>query len=321
MKLDFKFVFFGTPEFAAIILEKLIEADFLPQAVVCNPDKPVGRKKIITPPPVKQSILNLESGIRNKIKIFQPEKLSDIKSQLSDVNCQLFIVAAYNKIIPKEFLEIPRFGSIGVHPSLLPKHRGPSPIQTALLNGDEKTGVTLFLMDEKVDHGPILVAQELEFSIYPPAPTLPTSPRLRGTSRRAGNFQFSVLQHELAELGADLLIETLPDIENKIKNARPQDETLATFTKKFKTEDAFVRFADLKKSMEESGETAAIIERKIRAFNPEPGVFAFFEKNGRPLRIKILDAVLKEGKLVLTKIQPEGKTVINDLNAIKQYVD
>ena len=301
MKLDFKFVFFGTPEFAAIILEKLIEANFLPQTVVCNPDKPVGRKKIITPPSVKQSIAHQISSIKNKIEILQPEKLdSSIKHRISNIEPDLFIVAAYNKIIPKEFLEIPRFGSIGVHPSFLPKHRGPSPIQTALLNGDEKTGVTLFLMDEKVDHGKII--SNLKYQI-------------------SNLDNYEILMRKLAELSADLLIETLPKFVKGEITPQIQNETMATFTKKFKTEDAFVRFADLKKSMGEGGETAAIIERKIRAFNPEPGAFTFSEKNGRPLRIKILDAVLKEGKLVLTKIQPEGKTIINDLNAIKQYVD
>ena len=155
-----KFVFFGTPEFAAIILEKLIKAGFIPEAVVCNPNQPVGRKKIITSPPVKQVILNLESGIKNKIKILQPEKLLDIKSQLSVVNCQLFVVAAYAKILPKEILEIPRLGTIGVHPSLLPKYRGATPIQTAILNGDEITGTTIFLIDEKMDHGAIIANSE-----------------------------------------------------------------------------------------------------------------------------------------------------------------
>lgn len=295
MESGFKFVFFGTPKFAAIILENLIKAGFSPQAVVCNPDKPAGRKKIITPPPTKVS------AQKYNIPVLQPEILTDCKLQITNYKPDFFIVAAYAKIIPGEILKIPRLGAVGVHPSLLPKYRGPSPIQTTILESEGETGVTLFLMDEKVDHGPILAQQKLEFSI--------------------SDFQFLKLHDALGELSADLLIEALPKFIKGEITPQIQDENRATYTKKFKTEDVFTQFADLKKAMEEGGETAAIIERKIRALNPEPGVFTFVEKNSRLLRIKILDAVLKEGKIVLTKIQPEGKKIIDDLNLIKQYVE
>ena len=281
-----KYVFFGTPNFAAIILEKLISAGFIPEAVVCNPDKPVGRKKIITPPPVKQRILNLESGIKNKIKILQPEKLSDIKSQLSDVNCQLFIVAAYAKILPKEILEIPRLGTIGVHPSLLPKHRGATPIQTAILNGDEIAGTTIFLIDEKMDHGAIIANSEFRIQNL--------------------EWNYETLMKKLAELSADLLIEILPNIEEKIKNAMPQDESKATYTKKFKTEDAYIEPIDLEKAQNGSAnspQVAVQIERKIRALNPEPGVFTIINDK----RIKLLESKISDNKLKLIKIQKEGK--------------
>ena len=281
-----KYVFFGTPNFAAIILEKLISAGFIPEAVVCNPDKPVGRKKIITPPPVKQRILNLESGIKNKIKILQPEKLSDIKSQLSDVNCQLFIVAAYAKILPKEILEIPRLGTIGVHPSLLPKHRGATPIQTAILNGDEITGTTIFLIDEKMDHGAIIANSEFRIQNL--------------------EWNYETLMKKLAELSADLLIEILPNIEEKIKNAMPQNESQATYTKKFKTEDAYIEPIDLEKAQNGSAnspQVAVQIERKIRALNPEPGVFTIINDK----RIKLLESKISDNKLKLIKIQKEGK--------------
>lgn len=294
MKSGFKFVFFGTPKFAAIILENLIKADFSPQAVVCNPDKPVGRKKIITPPLTKVLAQKYD------ITVLQPEILANCKLQITNYKPDFFIVAAYAKIIPKEILEIPRLGAVGVHPSLLPKYRGPSPIQTAILEGEKETGVTLFLMDEKVDHGPILARQELNYEL------------------RIANYE--LLMRKLAGLSSNLLIEILPKFIKEEIVPQAQDENQATYTKKFKTEDAFTQFADLKKAMEEGGETAAIIERKIRALNPEPGVFTFVEKNGRLLRIKIFDAILKEGKFVLTKIQPEGKTIISDLNIIKQYV-
>jgi len=265
------YLFFGTPEFAAIILEKLISAGFLPRAVVCNPDKPVGRKKIITPPPVKQLIAER----KEQIVILQPEKLdSSLKFQVSSLNPDFFVVAAYSKILPKEILNIPKLGSIGVHPSLLPKYRGPTPIQTAILNGETETGVTLYLMDEKVDHGPILAKRELEFPI--------------------SNFQFPILLKKLAELGGDLLIETLPKFLRGEIKPLAQNETQATYTKKFTAEDGFV---DLEK------DEPALIERKIRAFNPEPGVWTI--KNGK--RMKILEAQIIDKRLVLKKIQVEGK--------------
>src|SRR3989344_2867602 len=251
-----KFVFFGTPEFAAIIMEKLIN-----------------------PPPTK--LLTQKYNI----PILQPEKLLDIKSQLSDVNCQLFVVAAYSKIIPKEILEIPRLGTIGVHPSLLPKYRGATPIQTAILKGDEKTGTTLFLIDEKVDHGKIVASSKYQ---------------------AISNDNYESLLKKLAELNANLLIEILPDIEEKIKNALPQDESQATYTKKFKTEDAFIKPEDLKIAQNGSANSPKVaieIEKKTRALNPEPGVFTFINNK----RVKLLEAKIIEGKLKPTKIQKEGK--------------
>jgi len=297
-----RYIFFGTPQFAAIILEKLINNGFIPEAIVCNPDKPVGRKKIITPPPVKQVITNLKA----QSAIFQPENLSDVKSQLSKVNCQIFIVAAYAQIIPKEILEIPRLGTIGVHPSLLPKYRGPTPIQTAILNGEEKTGVTLFLMDEKMDHGPIISSEKLVMSNEETTETL---------------------TKKLAELGAELLIEILRKLGSPtspkltMRNIKevgipgiklyPQDESQATYTKKFSTQDAYIEPLDLEKAQQAGGEIAIQIDRKIRALNPEPGAWTLRQAQGKPKRVKILEAKLTpEGKLKLKKIQFEGKKPI-----------
>ncbi|MEK7062177.1 MAG: methionyl-tRNA formyltransferase [Patescibacteria group bacterium] len=289
-----KFIFFGTPEFAAIILEKLINADFIPEAVVCNPDKPVGRKKIITAPAVKLI------AQKYNIPILQPEKLEignwkleigKIKNPIFD----FFIVAAYSKLIPKEILKIPRLGAIGIHPSLLPKYRGATPIQTAILNGDEITGTTLYLMDEKMDHGAILASRELNYEL------------------RIMNYEF--LMRKLAELSADLLIKTLPDIEKKIKNAILQDELQAIYTKKFKTEDAFIKPEDLKIAQQDGKEIALKIEQKIRALNPEPGVWTIINPHTTTLfgvgvngkRIKLLEAQISDNKLKLIKIQIEGK--------------
>lgn len=253
------FIFFGTPEFAAIILEKLIKAGFTPEAVVCNPDQLVGRKKILTPPPTK--VL----AEKHNIKVFQPKTLVNSKFQIprlrrgfggqANYKFDFFVVAAYGKIIPKEILDIPHLGTIGVHPSLLPKLRGPSPIQTAILNGDKKTGVSLFLLDEKIDHGPIIVKRELEN--YAAC----GEPRLR---RELKSINYEDLNRLLAELGMELLIETLPKwLKGEIKPA-PQNEAEATYTKMIKRENGEIN---------PQQETAEEIDRKIRALNPEPGTY------------------------------------------------
>ena len=288
-----KFIFFGTPEFAAIILEKLIQAELMPEAVICNPDKPTGRKQIITPPPVK--VLAQKYGLT----IYQPKDKNELLEIIKKLQPDLAIVAAFGMLFPKEILAVPKYGFINIHPSLLPKYRGPTPIQTAILNGDEKTGVSLFLIDEKMDHGPILAKRELEFPI--------------------SNFQFPILSQKLAELGADLLIQFLESLisqklTNNIKEVglpnielKPQDESQATYTKKFETKDAYIEPADLEKAENQGGEIAIEIERKIRALNPEPGIWTL--QNGK--RMKILEAILTpENKIKLKKIQFEGKNPV-----------
>lgn len=273
MKTNIKYVFFGSPEFAKIIIEKLIAAGYTPAAVVCNPDEPVGRKKIITPPPIKQSITNNNW----LIKIFQPHKLSGIKDKLAEIKADFFIVAAYAKIIPKDIIELPKLKTIGIHPSLLPKYRGASPIQSAILNGEKQTGVTIFMIDEKVDHGPMLT--EVECAIE-------------------DNENHLALEKKLAEFGAAELIKILPEfIAGKIEPII-QDESAATYTEKFSTEDGRVNLKN---------DSAEIIMKKVRALNPDPGVFAFVESNGKNIRLKILETEIRNGKLEIIKVQPEGK--------------
>jgi len=292
------YVFFGSPKFAEIILNKLIISGFVPTAVVCNPDRPIGRKKVLTPPLTK--IL----AQKHNIPVIQFEKLDigDWKlemGKIKNINFDFFIVAAYSKIIPKEIINIPKLGVIGVHPSLLPKYRGATPIQSVILNGEKETGATLFLIDEKVDHGPILAQQKLEFSL--------------------SNFQFLTLLQKLGELSADLLIKTLPKFINGEIKPQEQNHNEATFTKKITTQDGFVRPEDLDEAQTKGGQKAVEIERKIRALNPDPGVWTLGLKSlvspaGRPLkmpenkRIKLLEGRLSPtGSLILTKIQIEGK--------------
>lgn len=269
------YIFFGSPHFARIILEKLIRNDLLPQAVICNPDRPTGRKKIITPPPVKELLTNL--NLREKVKILQPEKL-----ETNLVRGDIFIVAAYAKIIPKAVLDQARLGTIGVHPSLLPKHRGASPIQTALLENDSETGVSLYLMDDKMDHGPLL--RQAKIPIAP-------------------DETYSTLEEKLANLAADLILETLPKFTSGEIKPQEQDHTQATFTKKLKTDDGFVDEKDLADAMAGDLTKAKVIDAKVRALELEPGTWTL--KNGQ--RLKLIKSKIAGNKLVLEKIQFEGK--------------
>lgn len=271
-----KYVFFGSPDFAAIILEKLAKSGYIPSAVVCNPDEPFGRKKIITSPAVKQLITHNHWPT----EIFQPQttkELLAIRHKLLAVNADIFLVAAYAKIIPKEIIELPKLKTIGLHPSLLPKYRGSSPIQSAILNGEKQTGVSIFLIDEKVDHGPILTEEKLDID----------------------DKNYENLEKILAESGANLFVKIINDyLNNKIK-PRIQNENEATYTKKFTTEDGKI---DLNK------ESPLDIVKKIRALNPDPGTFTNLETNKKTIRLKILEADLdKGGSLNITKVQPEGK--------------
>ena len=264
-------VFFGTSEFGATVLEKLVQANTKPVLVVTTPDKPAGRSLKLTPSPVKVA------AQKYSLEVAQPVKLGRAKfeSNLAGPSLipDLFVVASYGAILPKEVLDVPKKGTLNVHPSLLPTYRGPSPVHTAILNGDKETGVTIMLLDEKMDHGPILAQQE--FSIF--------------------NFQFSKptfpeLRDKLAELGAELLIKTIPQwVEGKIQ-AIPQDDSRATYTKIFAKEDGKI---DWNRPAEE-------IECQMRAFTPWPGTFTVFKGHN----LKILKVAVFNRNLVQNLVGP-----------------
>lgn len=275
-----KYVFFGTPRFAEIILGRLIEADMAPVALVCNPDRPVGRKKVVTPPPTKQRAM--KSGA--PIDIIQSEKLDDKTiGRIKALEPDLFIVAAYAKILPREVLSIPHLGTIGVHPSLLPAYRGASPIQSVILHGEKETGTSLYLMDDKMDHGPIFVQEKCDAG--------------------QGTIGYRDLEEKLAELSAQVLIKMLPEIASGALKAKPQDESKATYTKKFTTEDGFINETDLSSAEKGDEKKTNEILWKIHALNPEPGAWTI--RNGK--RIKLLAARSTNGTLKLSEVQEEGK--------------
>ena len=277
-----QYVFFGSSSFAAAILNYLISNGYTPAAVITNPDRPVGRKQIITPPPVKALIMEHETWNTN-IKTLQPEKLDEsVLVQIRYLKPDFGILADYGKIIPPALLKLSRLGIIGVHVSLLPKYRGASPMQTAILNGEPETGVTLYLMDEKIDTGPILAQEKI---------------KLVGQN-------FLELRDEAAAVSCALLKETLPEFTLGRLTLQPQKHEQATYTKKFITQDAFVDAEDLVLAENGENKTAAeTIECKIRALNPEPGVWTM--KDGK--RMKLLKAAVQNGRLVLEVIQVEGE--------------
>jgi len=280
-----KIIFLGTPEFGAIILEGLIKNNYSPVLVITAPDKPVGRKQILTSPPVKKI------AEKYNITVTQPEKIKEAAIEIKNLNPDLIICAAYGQIIPKEILEIPKHGCLNIHPSLLPKYRGASPIQTVILNGDKETGVTIILMDEKMDHGPII--DQTKYKI-------------------PDDINHKELDSALAKQGAHLLVKTLPKWINGEIEAKTQDESNATYTKVLKKEDGKIEW---KKSAEE-------IERQIRAFCPWPGTFAFIKHKNKILRVKILEAgISKEKKLIIKKLQPEGKKIMTLEEFKKGYHD
>lgn len=266
------FVFFGTPDFAVKVLDTLEAEGFVPSLVVTQEDKPQGRHLTLTPPPVK--IWAEKHGV----PCIQPKTLKDpdIYSKLKAKNYQLFVVAAYGKIIPKDILDIPAHKTLNIHPSLLPKFRGASPVQEAILK-DERTGVTIIRLDEEVDHGPIIAQKEINFPEWPP--------------------YADEAELILAEEGGKLLASVLPDwVAGKVQE-KEQDHSEATFTKKVEKVDAEI---DLTESTEEN-------LKKIRAYAGWPNAFTFYSTYGKNVRLIIKKAKIEDGKLVLERVVPEGK--------------
>ena len=275
----YKIVFFGTPLFSVPILEALIKNKWGVSVVITEKDKPVGRKQILTPPPVKHL------AQKYNLLIYQPGSLSSILNSLKNLKPDVIILAAYGKILPKEILRIPEFGALCIHPSLLPKYRGASPIQTAILNGDAKTGVTIFKMDEEVDHGKII--QKLNLKIQ-------------------NDDTAETLSQKLATESATLLLKTLPDYLNGKIRPKKQNEKRTTYTKLIKKEDGYVNKCKIQNP--KSKKELRKLERKIRAYYPWPKVWT--EINGKRIIIHkahINFSNLKSLSLVLDIVQPEGK--------------
>jgi len=251
-------------------LEKLARSTNKPFLVISTPDKAVGRKQIIVSPPVKIS------AEKYKIPAVRPENIADFADEIRKLRPDLIILASYGQIIPKDILAVPRYGCLNVHPSLLPLWRGPSPVQYAILNGDKKTGVSLIKMTAELDAGPIFAQKETEIG---------------------SKENFQSLRDKLAELGAELLAETLLKLFAEKIFPMAQDNSKATYSRILKKEDGKI---DWRKPAE-------ALERRIRAFYPWPGSYAFWQRSGKPVKIKILKA--KISKLKEKEKHPIGKVL------------
>ncbi len=237
-----KIAFMGTPEFAVKVLEGLLATDHEVGLVITQPDKAKNRGKKIQFTPVKGL------AIEHEITVLQPEKVRGddrFYEELRKYSPDIIVVVAYGQILPKDILEIPRFGCVNVHASLLPRLRGAAPIQRAILEGDEQTGVTIMQMSEGLDTGDMLLKGSLSI----------------------GKMNYSQLHDALAELGSRLLIQTLDLIEKGSICPEPQDDAKATYAKMISKQDGKIDFA---KEPEQ-------IERLIRGFDPWPGAFCEYE--------------------------------------------
>lgn len=268
---DIKIAFWGNSEFSLIVLKELKKNGITPDLIITTPDKPQGRKMVLTPTPTK--VWAEENGIEciELAKIINASFLNKIK------NYNLFIVASYGKIIPKIVIDIPKYKVLNIHPSLLPKYRGPSPLQEQILNDEKEVGVSIMLVDEQVDHGAIIAQKRVEIANWP--------------------VGFLALQEILAKEGSKLLVEALPAwIKGKIIS-KIQNDNFATFTKKAEKIDGFL---DLSKDTYKNC-------LKILAFEEWPKTYFEIDKNSQKTRVIIKKAIWKDSVLEIQKVIPEGK--------------
>ncbi len=277
-----KIAFFGGEPLGPASLEALVRAQITPELVICNPNRPSGRGLELAAPRIKTW------AAEHNIEVFQPESFKDKAAlgRITETEWDLFVVVAYNFILPKWFLELPKHGTVNVHPSLLPKLRGMSPIRTAILeNRPSEVGVSIMLMDEQMDHGPILAQAPLSLNEWP----------IDGT----------LLDDMLSQIGGELLAMTIPKWVSGILTPKEQNHEVATYTKKFDKADSEL-FIDPNNLP--VGDEAFQILCKIKAYS---GIGdTFFMDAGK--RVKVKGAGLTDGaQLELTRVVPEGKKEID----------
>ena len=285
-------VFMGTPAFSAPILRMLHEEGHNILAVVTQPDRPVGRKKVLTPPPVKEAALELD------LPVIQPEKLrgSEELQQIIDLGADLVVTAAFGQILPKELLEAPKFGCINVHASLLPKYRGGAPIHQSIIDGEKETGVTIMYMAEKLDAGDIISQRAIA---------------IEEDDHTGSMFE------KLSIVGRDLLKETLPSIFAGTNKRTVQDESLVTFASNISREQERIDWT----------KSARQLYNQVRGLHPWPVAYTTFEganfkiwwavegdmkSNASPGEVVAIhkdsiEVATGNGTLKLLDVQPAGK--------------
>lgn len=268
---NIKIAFFGTPSICIPILEALKGAGMMPAVIVTGEDKPAGRGLTLTPPPVKLF------AIENNIPVLQPKKLdNEFTLQLREHEIELSIVVAYGKIIPEEIIKLPKYGTLNVHYSLLPKYRGASPVEGALLHGDTETGVSIQKMVYKLDAGDVL--KEVVVPI----------------EEKENKIE---LLNRLNTIASEVLPETITKYIGGEITPLVQDESGVTLAKKIDKSEGELDLSD----------DPLTNWRKYRAFFGYPGTFIFLEKDGIKTRLKITLADFENGKFIIKKVIPEGK--------------
>lgn len=251
MNRPYTIVYMGTPDFAVPSLEALHDSGHRVVAVVTQPDRPKGRGRKLTPPPVKVA------AERFNIPVLQPETVRSeaFQRHMSELTPDLFVAAAFGQILPQSLLDIPKIGSINVHASLLPRHRGAAPIRWAIIEGDRETGITTMMMDAGMDTGDILLTEKTEI----------------GPEETAAE-----LHDRLSEMGAHTLLETLARLQDGSLTRTPQDHDQATYASMLKKTDGEIDWS----------QPAEQIERRIRGMTPWPGAYTFSED----MRLKVFKA-------------------------------
>ena len=291
-----RIVFMGTPDIAAVCLSKLIDSGRELVGVITGEDKARGRGNVMTPTPVKSL------AEKNSIPVYTPKTLRDeaFMEILRELSPDIIVVVAYGKILPAEVLFYPKHGSINVHVSLLPKYRGAAPMQRAIMDGEKETGVTIMYMDEGLDTGDIILQESFPID---------------------KNDNFETIHDKSAEIGGNLMLKALAEIENGTATRTKQNEALASYAKKIEKSEAKI---DLTKSAE-------VLDPIIRGLTPIPG--AYLMQNGKMLKISSAEAVTGkgslgeviatddkgegsftvacgEGALKISRVKPEGKGVM-----------
>lgn len=272
MNKRLNYVFFGTSDFAVIVLEELSEAGYVPTCIVTAPDRPAGRGMQLQSPPVKVWAEKYD------IPVLQPDKLSDpdFLYVLRSTNYKLGVVAAYGKILPPDIINMPKHGTLNVHPSLLPHHRGPAPVEGQILADDpDDVGVSIMLLDKKMDHGPLLAQTKVQLEQWPPTK--------------------SDLEEILAHEGGTLLAHILPEWVTENITPKAQNHNEATYTSLISKQDA---------KLDLENDDSRMNYLKIRAYDKNPTAY-FLSTAGK--HVKVTDAEYKDGTLIITKVIPEGK--------------